>query len=79
MEKLKRIYAHTELKEKFLLSEEEVEQCENKELIGKTSFLYDEDTKLVYFKTNDSNEPELFKSVLGKTYRFVNNEILLVE
>lgn len=79
MEKLKRIYAHRELKDTFLFGEEEINQRDDKELLSETSFLYDEDTKLVYYRTNSSDTPVLFKSLFGHQYRFANNEIILVD
>jgi len=76
MGNLKRIYAHRELKEKFLFNEVEMNQRDDKELISETSFLYDEATKLVYYMPNGSDKPELYLSVLGTKGYFVGNEII---
>lgn len=77
MGNLKRIYAHRELKKKFIFNEEEVNQRDDKELISETSFLYDEETKLVYCMANGADKPELYQSLFGDKYHFIDNEIIL--
>jgi len=72
MGKLKRIYGHTELKTKFLFTEEELKQRDDKEFIGETSFVYDENTKKVYYMPEGAKDSRMiFKG------RLVDNDIVL--